>query len=659
MKGVDMRPSRLWWLPLSLMLGSCQSFGDLLIFGPGLVRPAALPTAAAMPGAASLAPAPTAPRWRVQAEMVLDGDVAWQGTPLSDLAISVIDVGTGRVLANGPADASGRFRVTLTEPVATGTILLVSATTAGTDLITLVQAQPRTGGTLAGEPLPVGHAVITLASTLVTKEVLPKLAEAVVTGSGTPGSDSRLAALMDRTGQLQADANLVLAGIPNDARLRQAIETANARPDATSIDALAVAAVQYSHLRGGFADVVDAANAAVVANLGAGGAIVLPATWQVGYFVIEPPVVQRATYDTLRVVTDGRTTVIPVRPDAFDRGDERVPILDALRRGLHNAPPPPPVSGGGPAPVALPPVIQSLIAFTSSHLHGNNDVFAIRLDGSGLTPLTNDALADQFPVISPDGTRIAFIADVAGDTLVVMNTDGTGRRVLGAGHFYAPSWSPDSSRIAYVSNRAGNDDIYVYDLSANTDTQVTLNVFPDAQPAWAPDGQHIAFTSFRSGGSDIYCVKPDGTAETRLTTNPIADANPAWSPDSQWIAFDAKRDGNLYKVKPDGTGEIRLTNSPGRDLKPVWSPDGQWIAFTNDRSLNDDVYVIKPDGTSETAVTVAAGANRNPCWTADSATLVFVSSRGGQTDLYRSAPDGSTQTAILVRPATEGNPSVF
>lgn len=55
------------------------------------------------------------------------------------------------------------------------------------------------------------------------------------------------------------------------------------------------------------------------------------------------------------------------------------------------------------------------------------------LNGDGTHPrrLTHNTVADEVPVWSPDGRRIAFIRRLErGIAVVVMNADGTGERVL-------------------------------------------------------------------------------------------------------------------------------------------------------------------------------------------------------------------------------------
>src|SRR5436305_43151 len=72
---------------------------------------------------------------------------------------------------------------------------------------------------------------------------------------------------------------------------------------------------------------------------------------------------------------------------------------------------------------------QSRIAFVGFQpvppYSGQQDIFVINPDGTGLRNLTNDAFTDSKPVWSPDGTKIAFVTLESGQSVLrVVNVDG-------------------------------------------------------------------------------------------------------------------------------------------------------------------------------------------------------------------------------------------
>ena len=80
---------------------------------------------------------------------------------------------------------------------------------------------------------------------------------------------------------------------------------------------------------------------------------------------------------------------------------------------------------------------------------GRDRIFVMNSAGNGQRPLTRLGADDSGPAWSPDRNRIAFIT---GDSLAVMNRNGSNRRILVRSTVWGadnPSWSPDGRRIAF------------------------------------------------------------------------------------------------------------------------------------------------------------------------------------------------------------------
>ncbi len=124
------------------------------------------------------------------------------------------------------------------------------------------------------------------------------------------------------------------------------------------------------------------------------------------------------------------------------------------------------------------------IAFVSTR-DGNHEVYVMNGDGSGVTRLTTDPAQDRDPAWSPEGTRLALSSDRDGTTDIwLMNADGSGAQnltgsLLTPANEAFPTWSPDGSRIAFVAGQ----DLYV----VNSDGTGLRLVAPNAgRPAWRP-----------------------------------------------------------------------------------------------------------------------------------------------------------------------------
>ena len=95
--------------------------------------------------------------------------------------------------------------------------------------------------------------------------------------------------------------------------------------------------------------------------------------------------------------------------------------------------------------------------------------------------------------LAPDGKKVAFV--VRGEIFAAASKDGgdavrVTRSAAGETHL---NWSPDSKRLAYVSERDGTPHLFIYDFTANAETQLTNGAGADAVPRFAPDGKAIAF----------------------------------------------------------------------------------------------------------------------------------------------------------------------
>lgn len=100
-----------------------------------------------------------------------------------------------------------------------------------------------------------------------------------------------------------------------------------------------------------------------------------------------------------------------------------------------------------------------------------------------------------------------------------------------------PVVSPDGTKIAFTTFRDLNSEIYVASADGLHPINLTRNPAKDSEPTWSPDGTRIAFV--RDG--DVFVMNADGDDPERLV--PGDNSSPSWSPDGEMIAFRASEGG--------------------------------------------------------------------------------------------------------------------
>lgn len=294
---------------------------------------------------------------------------------------------------------------------------------------------------------------------------------------------------------------------------------------------------------------------------------------------------------------------------------------------------------GDPAGAAFPGK-NGKIAFVSNR-DGNEEIYTMnagtsREDRATLKRLTNSPAPDLDPAFSPDGSKIVFSTTErdGNQEIYIINSDGTGLKRLTnepAGDLQ-PTFSPDGTKIIFTSTRDSynprelNYEIYIMNSNgAGLAPRLTTNPAFDSEPAFSPNGTKIAFKRKLAGSdSEIYTMKADGSGQTQLTKNTAVDSQPAFSPDGSKIAFTSTRDNGkweIYIMNSDGTGQTKVpSKDPApNDSEPAFSPDGKWIIYTFMQSsgqsgIQSDIFARTLDGTSEQRLTSTEGRDMQPDW---------------------------------------------
>ena len=296
-------------------------------------------------------------------------------------------------------------------------------------------------------------------------------------------------------------------------------------------------------------------------------------------------------------------------------------------------------------------LVAALTLAASVGVAGEGDEEALGEPVSDLHQLTSGAGVDAMPSWTPDGRRIVFHArhkpEKAGllptRKIWVVDRDGKNARKLsdGAGDEYHPVVSPDGTKIAFVSEANGSRDVWVMDADGKNALPLTDDPGLEEHPTWSPDGKQIAYVALpKDGGSfDLWMMNADGSGKRKLTSSAANEVFPAWQPSGRVIAFATDLNGNfdIYGLSIADEKTFPIVTGPPNDTRPAWSPDGTKLAFTRwpaeGRSTEATLWVANADGSVPTELAIPAPAV-HPAWAPDGMTLAFQRLGDGSWNLW-------------------------
>ncbi len=146
-----------------------------------------------------------------------------------------------------------------------------------------------------------------------------------------------------------------------------------------------------------------------------------------------------------------------------------------------------------------------------------------------------------------------------------------------AGYQGAPAWSPDGTMIAYVAEVNGILQVFTKRVGSATRNQVTRSAFDCRDPFWSPDGRSIYYHRLARDKDALWRVSPAGEPSDLVFEGA---SRAAISPDGRTLALARESPGStfnrLWLSSPPGNTPTQYTRLPVAEFSEAvfrFSPD--------------------------------------------------------------------------------------
>jgi len=335
--------------------------------------------------------------------------------------------------------------------------------------------------------------------------------------------------------------------------------------------------------------------------------------------------------------------------------------------------------------------------------------------------LNYETVAD--PQMSPDGAQVVYTRrwvnqseDRMEASLWVMNADGSKNRFLTKGS--DAEWSPDGTRIAYIADGEPKaPQVFVRWVTENAATQITQVQHAPSNLRWSPDGKQIALTMLvpkeakwdiplpkapegakwtkapavidrlhyrqdrvgytEAGFTHVFVVPADGGTPRALTSGDwnvgarfdgmAGTVGLDWTPDGRTIVVDGLdvpdadlryRDSDVFAIDVASGARRKLIGERGNWSSPRISPDGKFVAFvghpfTRASYKSEELFVVGLDGNGMRKLSGTLDRDAvNPQWAPDSSGVYFAADDRGTSNVQfaplSGAPRAITTGAHMV-----------
>ncbi|GEM_PF-104004 len=251
------------------------------------------------------------------------------------------------------------------------------------------------------------------------------------------------------------------------------------------------------------------------------------------------------------------------------------------------------------------------------------DLGIIDFEKATLEKFYSSTKLDEYPVWSPDGTKVLFYSDQTGDReIFTLNADGSGLTQLtkSAGYDEDPDWSPDGTQIVFHSARLGKgQNLFIMNADGTKPRAITNDRFKNTTPRWSPRGNEILYSTTSSWpGWDLALYDLGTKTAAQLTGGFKTYCRAGWHPDGGRFAF-SYGFGNEIDIylQEKGGAPKQLTKLTGREYDAIFADGGKKLFFVSEATAgagNFQLFMLDMESLATTQITEGAGSVRHPSW---------------------------------------------
>lgn len=198
---------------------------------------------------------------------------------------------------------------------------------------------------------------------------------------------------------------------------------------------------------------------------------------------------------------------------------------------------------------------------------------------------------------TPDISQTQVVFRYAGDLWLAPREGGTASRLTSAeGRESLPKFSPDGTKVAFMADYDGSNEIYVISTAGGAPERLTFHPGSETLAEWHPSGDSVLFFSSEESGiaraPKVFRVSLDGGQPSALPipygTFAAIDPSGAWlaytpltRENRTWRRYRGGMAQDIWLFNLETAASVRVTDDPGTDRLPMWN--GSKLVFQSDR----------------------------------------------------------------------------